>query len=79
MNGWTDTCDLDGAIRKLPGKRHTNDVIVDRLKMLIASQLLAHVHRQNSRKVQGQAIFVEIDVAAKRVRLDLPEGLRDLN
>ena len=26
-----------------------------------------------------RAIFVEIDVAAKRVRLDLPEGLRDLN
>jgi len=26
-----------------------------------------------------RAIFVEIDVAAKRVRLELPEGLRDLN
>jgi 16S rRNA processing protein RimM len=26
-----------------------------------------------------RAIFVEIDLAAKRVRLDLPEGLRELN
>lgn len=26
-----------------------------------------------------RAIFVEIDVAAKRVRLELPEGLRELN
>lgn len=26
-----------------------------------------------------RAIFLEIDVAAKRVRLELPEGLRDLN